>query len=111
MSLTKLETSIQAPVEWLVRALVELAKRELAKANQTCGDCWPAGQEWNELGPSSQHAFMHRAREAAGIPHEQYRDLIAIATMGPDADSLDALWTELDKPLAAPNPVLSQDTP
>lgn len=93
---------ITAPVEWLVRALVELAKRELAERNKTCGDCWPAGQEWDELGPSSQHTFMHTAREAAGIPHDQYRELIALASMGPEGEALDALWIELDKPLAKP---------
>lgn len=82
--------------KWLLRALVALAKRSLAEANATpevqAGE-WPAGQEWHELGHTSQHAFMHRAREEAGIPHEDYRALIEAATMG--SDELDAIWVEL----------------
>jgi len=87
--------------KWLVRALVTLAKRHLAEANATpevqAGN-WPAGQEWNELGHTSQHAFMHRAREEAGIPHAEYRELIEAATM--DSDELDAIWLELERPNA-----------
>ena len=82
--------------KWLLRALVALAKRSLAEANATpevqAGE-WPAGQEWHELGHTSQHAFMHRAREEAGIPHDGYRALIETATMG--GDELDAIWDEL----------------
>lgn len=89
---------VRPPVEWLVRALVTLAKRELADANATCGDRWPAGQEWHELGHTSQHAFMRRAREAAGIPHAEYRTLIEAVMSTDEAEALDALWTELERP-------------
>lgn len=99
----RLETPVRPLVAWMVRALVTLAKRELADANATCGECWPAGQEWHELGNTSQHAFMHRAREAAGIPHDEYRALIAAVMSTDEAEALDALWAELGRP----NTVLS----
>lgn len=82
--------------KWLVRALVTLAKYHLRDANASCGDDWPAGQEWNELGHTSQHAFMRAAREDAGIPHEEYRALIEAALMADDDGELDAIWRELD---------------
>lgn len=94
----QVEPSVRPPAAWLVRALVTLAKRELADANATCGSCWPAGQEWHELGHTSQHAFMHRAREAAGIPHAEYRALIEAVMNTDEAEALDALWTELERP-------------
>ena len=85
--------------KWLVRTLVTLAKRILAEENATqevqAGE-WPSGQEWHELGHTSQHAFMHRAREEAGIPHEEYRALIEAATM--ESDDLDGVWEELLRP-------------
>ena len=83
---------------WLVSSLVALAKRILAEANATpevqAGD-WPAGQKWHQLGNTSQHAFMHRAREEAGIPHDGYRALIN-AAMDDNADELEDLWRELE---------------
>lgn len=85
--------------KWLVRALVTLAKRILAEANATPevqSGGWPAGQEWHELGHTSQHAFMRRAREEAGIPHAEYRALIEAATM--EGDELDEIWQELERP-------------
>lgn len=85
-------------VQWLVRALVTLAKRELADANASCGDDWPAGQEWRQLGHTSQHSFMRRAREAAGIPHVEYRALIEAMMRTDMADAFDALWKELEQP-------------
>lgn len=94
------EQQVRPPVAWLVRALVTLAKRDLASANATCGDDWPAGQQWHELGHTSQHAFMHRAREAAGIPHDEYRTLIEAVMATDEAEALDALWTELERPNA-----------
>ena len=97
----EIEMSTNNETKWLVRALVTLAKRHLADANGTpealAGE-WPAGQEWNELGHTSQHSFMHRAREEAGIPHDEYRALIEAATM--DSDELDAIWQELEMPNA-----------
>lgn len=83
---------------WLVSSIVALAKRILAEANATpevqAGD-WPAGQKWHQLGNTSQHAFMHRAREEAGIPHDGYRALIN-AAMDDNADELEDLWRELE---------------
>ena len=90
--------------KWLVRALVTLAKRHLADANSTpevqAGE-WPAGQEWSQLGHTSQHAFMRRAREEAGIPHDEYRALIEAATLADDGEELDAIWQELETPNVA----------
>ncbi len=92
------ERMVRPPAAWLVRALVTMAKRELADANATCGDCWPAGQEWHELGHTSQRVFMRRAREAAGIPHDAYRALIENVMATDEAEMLDALWAELERP-------------
>lgn len=86
--------------KWLIRALVTLAKRNLADANATpevIGGEWPAGQEWYELGNTSQHAFMRCARDEAGIPHDEYRALIEEAMMNDEGDELDSLWRELDE--------------
>lgn len=86
--------------KWLVRALVCLAKRNLADINTTPevknGE-WPAGQEWHELGHTSQHAFMWRAREEAGIPHEGYRKLIEESVLMDEEEELDSIWKELEK--------------
>ncbi|MDD5371684.1 MAG: hypothetical protein PHQ40_21595, partial [Anaerolineaceae bacterium] len=66
--------------KWLVRALVALAKRHLADANSEAQDGeWPAGHGWRDLSISSQHIFMHQAREEAGIPHAEYEALIEAA--------------------------------
>lgn len=82
--------------KWLLRSLITLAKRHLAEANKTPevinGD-WPAGQEWNELVHTSQHIFMHRAREEAGIPHDAYRAMIEKSVM--EDDDLDKIWKEM----------------
>ena len=87
--------------KWLVRALVTLAKRHLAEANATpevkAGD-WPAGQEWHELGHTSQHAFMRAAREEAGIPHAEYRELIEDVAMNDDIGDLDSIWADMERP-------------
>lgn len=85
--------------KWLVRALVTLAKRHLAEVNALpevqAGD-WPAGQKWHELGHTSQHVFMYGARTEAGIPHAEYRAMIDAIMKTDEADTLDALWTELE---------------
>jgi hypothetical protein len=77
--------------KWLVRALVGLAKEELAKANQTCGNDWPAQQRWSDLSSTSQALFMQRARKTAGIADEAY--LIWLRTQT-DFDA-DQLWQDL----------------
>lgn len=94
---------INNETKWLVRALVCLAKRSLAEANATpevqAGD-WPAGQEWHELGHTSQHAFMRRATAEAGIPHEEYRQVINAACLVDDEEALDSIWEEFERPNA-----------
>lgn len=91
---------INNETKWLVRALVTLAKTKLAEANLAAEDgAWPSGQKWNELVHTSQHIFMHSAREEAGIPHEEYRKMIDSVMQSPDdAQELDAIWKELEKP-------------
>ena len=88
--------------KWLVRALVALAKRNLADANATPevrAGAWPAGQEWHELGSTSQHAFMRAARAEAGINHDDYRRFIEHLCRDVDENGeLDELWLELEKP-------------
>lgn len=87
--------------KWLLRALICLAKRNLADANATQevqDGCWPAGQTWDQLGHTSQHAFMRRATKEAGIPHEEYRQLIEDALTADKAGELDAIWSEMDTP-------------
>lgn len=79
--------------KWLVRAIVALAKRELADLNAVCGDSWPAGQEWHDLVGSSQSILMHRARERAGIPHDEYLEFIRAV----DDDDINELWAELER--------------
>ena len=89
--------------KWLVRALVTLAKRHLAEANakpEVQAGGWPAGQEWHELGHTSQHVFMYGARTEAGIPHAEYRAMIDAIMKTDEAGTLDALWTELERDAA-----------
>lgn len=83
-------------VEWFLRGLIALAKDELAKMNATCGDNWPAGQGWNDLSASSQSVFMAKARERAGIPHDEY--LAWIRNYSGDED-IEDIW---DRASAAP---------
>lgn len=83
---------------WLVRALVALAKRKLSEANESCGECWPAGQQWNELGGSSQHAFMRAALSESGIPDAEYREMIDDLLSKDTNGEFDSLWKELDVP-------------
>lgn len=86
--------------KWLVRTLIALAKLNLAdvNANREGENDWPAGQEWNELGHTSQHIFMYMAREEAGIPHNEYRAMIEASVMADENGELDAIWREMDTP-------------
>ena len=79
--------------EMTMRALVALAKRNLADANKTCGDDWPAGQKWHQLGPSSQGVFMQKARAEAGIPDAPY--LVIVRSDTNNADNLTEVWDTL----------------
>lgn len=79
----------------MFRALVALAKRNLADANANREDerSWPAGQEWTDLAGSSQAIFMARARDEAGIPHDAYRELVQACP--PEVlDEADRLFSE-----------------
>lgn len=93
------EPTIRVPIAWLVRALVALAKRHLAEANakpEVQAGGWPAGQEWHELGHTSQHVFMYGARTEAGIPHAEYRAMLEAIMKTGEGGALDALWAELE---------------
>lgn len=81
-------------VEWFLRALIALAKEELAKANKDHNGNWPAGQEWHELNGTSQSVFMHKARERAGIPHEEYLAWIRSYT-GPE--DIEDIWRRAER--------------
>jgi ribA/ribD-fused uncharacterized protein len=81
--------------EWAVRALCALARRILHERNATCGGDWPAGQDWHELGHTSQHAFMRAAREECGVPHEAYRDAVQAICDSQEFD-LDLVWQDMD---------------
>ncbi len=73
-----------------------LAARILEERNKTCGDNWPAGQQWNDLGHTSQHAFMRAAREECGIPHDAYREAVEQA-MVKAGIPLDEVWEEVSR--------------
>lgn len=93
---------VNSETKFLLRALIALAKRKLADANANREEenDWPAGQEWNELGGSSQHSFMSAARAEAGIPDDEYRAIIDAAMIADDKEDLDAIWNEMDVPNA-----------
>lgn len=57
---------------WAYAAVVALAIKLLEEDNKTCGENWPAGQTWQDLGGSSRSIYLHRARDLAGIPHDQF---------------------------------------
>ena len=85
-------TCSQIPAEernfrWAYAALVELAKVCLDKANAEAEPgAWPAQQEWDDLGSTSKSAFLHEAREMAGIPHDEF--LEGIRSGAYDVDDL-----------------------
>lgn len=43
-------------------------------------------------------AFMCAAREEAGIPHAEYRELIEDVAMADDLGDLKAIWAEMERP-------------
>lgn len=83
------------PEVMLVRALVALAKRNLADANANRENdrSWPCGQGWLDLAGSSQSIFMRAARDEAGIPHGEYDNLIN-SLPGEVLDEADKLFNE-----------------
>ena len=92
-------------LEWALRAMICLAKRCLKDSNdsrESEGD-WPAGQDWCDLGHTSQHAFMRAAREECGVSHGEWRSVIEKAMMR-DGQDLDKVWEEFDKARALQQP-------
>lgn len=67
---------------WAYQLLLALAKRRLAdsNANLEFPDDWPGGQEWHEMVGSSHSIFLNAARDEAGIPHEEFLELIRNGT-------------------------------
>ena len=77
----------------LFMSLVALAKLLLEKDNQTCGENWPAGQQWPDFVSTSKSIFMRRACEAAKFPHETY--LKTLKDLGKRAVSGDELANKI----------------
>jgi hypothetical protein len=63
---------------WAYALLVALAKRNLADRNATreAPNNWPCGMSWHELVGSSRSIFLRQAREEAGIPHQEFLDVV-----------------------------------
>jgi hypothetical protein len=81
--------------EWCVRLFVALAKRCLAEANAEVGDTeWPAGQQWDELGHTSQHAFLRKAAAESGIDYSAYQAALK-SLDDATADRIDEVFTEM----------------
>lgn len=99
---TALEKNLWA---MLYRSQQALAVELLAKANQSLEseNDWPAGQQWHELGNTSQAAFSGRARELAGIDHKAY-----LALLRENQDALaaaDSVWQYMQDNLGEIPPV------
>lgn len=86
----------QVLAEMLLKALVALAKRNLADENSKLKkdgnlDCWPAGMKWNQMVGTSHSIFLDRARNEADIGDFIYKDIIRT---NKDID-LDELWEKI----------------
>lgn len=81
-------TAEELNFRWAYQVLLALAKRRLADANANLEspDDWSAGQEWHEMVGSSHAIFLRQAREEAGIPHDEFLELIRGGTY--DVDDL-----------------------
>lgn len=90
---------------WAYALLIALAKTELAKDNLTCGKNWPAGQQWDELVGTSHSIYLRRAREIAGIPHDEFLATVRGEEYGEDAEAVyDAALLAAASPQPAPQP-------
>jgi hypothetical protein len=71
----------QRNFRWAYAAILALAKRNLADANEKVKGTrnWPGGQEWHELCGSSHAVFLRAAREEAGIPHAEFLEGVRAA--------------------------------
>lgn len=58
---------------WAYQFLVALAIRILEDEKRTAepGD-WPGDMDWTELADSSRSVFLHKAREEAGVSHDEF---------------------------------------
>ena len=72
---------------WAYAAVCALAVKLLEEDNRTCGDNWPAGQSWDDIGGSSKSIYLHRARELAGIPHADF-----LAVVRADSDAVEDIY-------------------
>ena len=60
----------------LYAKVVDKARALLAERNKTCGDNWPAGQDWDGLGGSSKSIFMISARKALLVDDDEFLTII-----------------------------------
>lgn len=69
-------TKEQRNFRWAYAAVVALAKRNLQQMNdeRERPNDWPGGQEWSDLAGTSKSICLRRAREEAGIPHDEFLD-------------------------------------
>ena len=83
-----------------------LAVKLLADDNRTCGDNWPAGQSWDDLGGSSKSVYLHRARELAGIPHADF-----LAIVRADSDAIEDIYERGSLPPNVKSETRAEDGP
>lgn len=59
---------------WSYQLMVAFAKELLKRMNEERKheNDWPAGSKWEGLGNSSKSVFLRKARELAGINHDEY---------------------------------------
>lgn len=58
---------------WAYSLMIALAKRRLGDAQQE--GAWE-GHNWDDLVTTSHHALFQKAREEAGIPNDEFRDVV-----------------------------------
>lgn len=72
---------------WAYAAVCALAVKLLEEENKACGENWPAGQSWDELGGTSKAVYLRRAREISGIPHDDF-----LAVVRSDSDAIQDIY-------------------
>lgn len=95
-------TSEERNFRWAYRLLIALAKRCLADANRDRDhpSDWPVGQDWSELGATSRSVFLRKAREEAGISHDEFLGPIRDGTYDIDDIYDDVIPVEVEINLA-----------
>ena len=71
------------------------AKECLIEANKTCGDNWPRGQAWSQLGGTSKSTFLQEARESMGIDREAFLKRLQEVD-GTTYDRICRLWDHME---------------